>query len=543
MKEIVCVKLENEMDLILAHKRSMKLCELMGFSLITQTSIATAVSEIARYAIEFGKNAELKLGVDLSAGKKVLLAVIRDHRDFTGKSMEAVQYAKRLLDDIEVVKSTKETQVILKQHLKLSHPMSDLKLESYVKYFEMEPPLSPYDEIRKKNILLFELAEQLKESENDFRVLTDSLPLMMFSLDNKGGITYTNRWLRDFFGAIPKELNNNSWRNFLHPADYSSFAKDVTSALTKQVGLNGQYRFREKRSDNFLWHIFFMIPLKNEKEVITRWIGSLVDINAQKQIEQTLKDNRELKLMQEQLYENQRELQAKVIELNRSNYELEQFAHLASHDLQEPLRKLFFYSDVLKRRYFDKVDDAGLSMLNSMGLAAARMKELINDLLSYSQLHKQQLTFEAVNLEMVVHEIIKDLDMTIREKKATFSINKLPVVHGNTVRLRQLFTNLISNALKYSKIETPPYIEILASRNDSHVSIIVKDNGIGFEDEYKEKIFGLFERLHTKDQFPGTGIGLSICKRIAELHNGSISAQSEPGAYAIFEVILPVPSN
>jgi PAS domain S-box-containing protein len=543
MKEIVRVKLENEMDLILAHKRAMKLCELTGFSLIAQTSIATAVSEISRCAIEFGKNAELILGIDTSMGKKQLKAIIRDSVDFSPKCADALSYAKRLIDDVETVKALKEVQIILKMQLAFSGTLTENKIDSYITYFKQEPPLSAYDELRRKNLLLQELAEKLKESENDYRILTDSLPLMMFSVNNRGLITYTNKWLSDFLGALPKELNSNAWKNFVHPTEFSSFSRELGKAIQRQLPFNGQYRFRERSSGDFVWHIISIIPLKNEKDFIMRWIGFIVDINAQKVVEQTLKDNRLLKDMQQQLFDHQEELQKKVIELNRSNYELEQFAHLASHDLQEPLRKLFFYADVLKKKYSDALDDSGVNLLNNMTLSASRMKELISDLLNYSQLHQQKLAFEEVDLNEIFHEIRRDLDLSIKDKGAKIEVDHAPKIIGNSLRLRQLFSNLFSNALKYSRSDVPPYICVKVQVVDDQVLIQVKDNGIGFEEQYREKIFGLFERLHTRSEYPGTGIGLSICKRIAELHDGTITADSKLGEYSVFEVSLPLNKN
>ncbi|HEY0742016.1 MAG TPA: ATP-binding protein [Chryseosolibacter sp.] len=540
MKEIVTVKLENEMDLILAHKRAMKLCEMTGYSLIVQTSIATAISEIARCAIEYGREAVLALGIEAMGAKKFFKAVIRDKTDFSLRCTEACSFAKRLVDDIEIVRNSKEITITLQQQLSFSGTLSEAKIESFANYFKTEPPLSAYDEIRRKNLQLQELAEKLRQSEDDYRFLTDTLPLMMFSANNRGVISYSNKWLQDYFGFVPKELNQATWQVVVHPQDYPSFGKDLAYAVAKNTSFNGQYRFRQKSTGNYLWHIITVIPLKNDKEIVNRWIGFIVDISAQKQVDQTLKDNRELKEIQQQLFENQSELQQKVIELNRSNYELEQFAHLASHDLQEPLRKLFFYTDVLKKKYNANLDTSGHAMLNNMTLAASRMKELISDLLNYSQLQQQKLKFETVDLNQTMSEIVKDLDIIIREKKATVNIGNLPVLNGNPLRLRQLFTNLISNALKYSKHDTPPIIDVSASEEDENIVIKIKDNGIGFEEQYREKIFGLFERLHTRDQFPGTGIGLSICKRIVELHNGTIEADSVPNEYAIFSVTLPL---
>lgn len=540
MKDILQVKLDNEMDLILAHKRTMKLCELTGFSIIIQTSIATAVSEISRCAIDHGRNAALVLGIESVSGKKFLKALIRDSSDFTVKCTEACSYAKRLVDEIEITRSAKEIQIILKQQISFAGTLSDAKIESFIDYFRKEPPLSPYDELRRKNLLLQDLAEKLRESENDYRILTDSLPLMMFSVNNRGLINYSNKWLQYFLRTIPKELNSSSWKSLLHPDDAVPFGRELATAVQKQIQLSGKYRFKEKTTGDFLWHLITIIPLKNESEIIQRWIGFIVDIDAQVQVEQTRKDNYQLKEMQKRLFENQEELQQKIVELNRSNYELEQFAHLASHDLQEPLRKLFFYSDVIKKRYSESIDHSGIMMLNNMTLAASRMKELINDLLSYSQLQQQKLLFESVDLNAIMEDIIREMDLMIKEKNATIEVSNLPNITGNSLRLRQLFTNLISNALKYSKKNVSPEIMVTGRPVDDTVVISVHDNGIGFEEEYSEKIFGLFERLHTRDKFPGTGIGLSICKRIAELHHGSISARSVPNEYSIFEVILPL---
>lgn len=540
MKEIVRVNLENEMDLILAHKRAMKLCELTGFSLLNQTSIATAVSEIARCAIEYGKTAEMVLSIEATGGRKYIKTVIRDTVDFTPRSTDACTYARRLVDDVEIVKTAREIQVILRQQLAFSGTLTDARIESFVNYFKNEPPLSAYDELRRKNLLLQDLSEKLRESENDYRTLTDTVPLMMFSVNNRGMISYTNRWLTEFLGTVPKEFSSSGWQNFVHPSDYNSFVRELQAAVQRQTSLNGQYRFREKSTGNFVWHIFSVIPLKNEKELITNWIGFIVDIHAQKLVEQALKDNRELKETQQQLVHHQEELQRKIIELNRSNYELEQFAHLASHDLQEPLRKLFFYSDAIKQKYHHIVDESGQNILNNMTSAASRMKELISDLLSYSQLQQQKLQFEQVDMNQIMQEIVRDLDLPIREKNAVVEIATLPVITGNPLRLRQLFSNLISNSLKYSKKDVPPRIEVELRPVNGNVSISIKDNGIGFEEQYKEKIFELFERLHTRDKFPGTGIGLSICKRITELHHGTISARSEPNEYSIFEVTLPL---
>ncbi len=235
------------MDLILAHKRAMKLAELSGLSLLIQTSLATAVSEIARCAIEHGKESQLILAVDSEKGRKMLKAIIRDNGDFSAECIEAAMYAKRLVNDVVVTKSPKDFQVVLKQEVSFQGLLSDNKIQSFVEYFSSEPPISAYDELRRKNLMLQDFAEKLKESESDFKILTDSMPIMMFSATNRGLITYTNRWLRDFLSGAPSELTNaSSWQAIIHPADFSAFFKDLQNAVTRQIAFNGEFRFREK---------------------------------------------------------------------------------------------------------------------------------------------------------------------------------------------------------------------------------------------------------------------------------------------------------
>lgn len=541
MREILRVGLENEMDLILAHKRTMKLCELTGFSLVSQTLIATAVSEISRCAIDFGTSATLRLGIDdASGGKRFLKAVICDTTDFTPQCAEAYSYAKRLVGSIETSITPGEIQIIIKQQVAFGGTLTDNKIRSFIDYFVKEPPLSAYDELRRKNALLKELAEKLKESESDYRILTDSLPLMMFSVNSNGIITYTNRWLREFLGTIPKELNGDSWANCVHPSDLQGFRRDIANAIGKQIPFRGQYRLKEKSSANYVWHMISVLPLKNESASVIRWIGFVVDTNAQKQAEQTLSDNRQLKEMQKQLVSNQNELQQKITLLNRSNHELEQFAHLASHDLQEPLRKIFFYSDALRTKFAGLVDATAQGFLTNIALAAGRMKALINDLLSYSQLQEQDIPFGKVDLNRIMQEVIVELELNIKEKNAKVNISVLPEIEGNAVLLRQLFVNLFSNSLKYSSNNASPQIDVTSSFDDKSIKIWVQDNGIGFDEQHSERIFKLFERLHTKDHFPGTGIGLSICRKITDIHNGQITAQSKPQQYTVFEITLPI---
>lgn len=241
-------------------------------------------------------------------------------------------------------------------------------------------------------------------------------------------------------------------------------------------------------------------------------------------------------------------------ELRRSNENLQQFAHIASHDLQEPLRRIQAFSDLLQSQFADSLSDGEKDMTRRIQKSARRMQLLIKDLLAYSQLTTQREPFSPVSLTDVLNDVTSDLEMSITEKQATIETALLPTVLGSASRLRQLFQNLIVNALKFAQPDQPPLIQIrsrpaqadeLPSPLDEQSAtafwlVTVADNGIGFEEKYKSRIFTPFQRLHDQATYTGTGIGLAICQRVAESHGGAIDVSSQPGSGSTFKVFLPV---
>ena len=250
------------------------------------------------------------------------------------------------------------------------------------------------------------------------------------------------------------------------------------------------------------------------------------------------------------------ELNAANIELKRSNESLQQFAHIASHDLQEPLRRIQSFSDLLQSQFADSLSDGEKDMVRRIQKSAGRMQSLIKDLLSYSQLSTQPESFRIVSLTNIVEDVLSDLEMTITEKKATIDVASLPKVLGNSSRLRQLFQNLIANALKFSSAGVAPSIHIdvreanvdelpetlLTTPSQTFWLITVNDNGIGFDVRYKDRVFTPFQRLHSPVNYSGTGIGLAICQRVAQNHGGAIDVDSEVGKGSTFKIFLPVSS-
>ncbi len=239
-------------------------------------------------------------------------------------------------------------------------------------------------------------------------------------------------------------------------------------------------------------------------------------------------------------------------ELERSNRDLAQFAYVASHDLQEPLRKIRTFSDRLRTVCGGTLEETAGECIERMQSAAERMQLLIDGLLSLSRVTTQGQSFVPVDLEQVAREVISDLEAQIERQAGRVEVGHLPTVQADALQMRQLLQNLIANGLKFHRPEEPPVVKIegklTPGRQHRHsrpaaaeerCQILVDDNGIGFDDKYRERIFDVFERLHSRDVFEGTGIGLALCRKIVERHGGQITAHGVPGQGSVFEVILP----
>lgn len=257
------------------------------------------------------------------------------------------------------------------------------------------------------------------------------------------------------------------------------------------------------------------------------------------------------KATQKQLRENNEQLELTNRALEASNHDLQQFASVASHDLQEPLRKIQIFSNLIKERGLE-LSPFAAKYLEKIIDSSRRMKTLIVDILNYSRLSANDHLLECIDLNELVQELLEDFELRIQEKGAVITCGPLPCVDVNRGQMRQVFQNIISNALKFSKPGVPPVIKIYSKRiaeksftaaeqtDGPFCSISVEDNGIGFDEKYISNIFSLFERLNSKDQYEGTGIGMAIAKKVIDKHNGLISAFSHEGNGARFELILPL---
>ncbi len=445
------------------------------------------------------------------------------------------------MNKYNITTSGGQTSVELYYSVSYAEKLDARKIDEWRNMFRNEPPISPYEELKRKNEQLQELARKLQESEGQYKALTNSLPIIIFSLNLQGQLIYANEWLYQFTGHTLEQLNESRWRDVVHPADYDAFSLLFAHNVSAGAAVvKTQCRLRHSNDDDYCWHLAAVSPLRDEKGTLLYWIGYLVDINAQKVIEETLQNNKELQQAQEQLKENQSVLEDNISALNRSNQELQQFAFIASHDLQEPIRKISFYSDYFLNKYAERIDDKGREYLKGMLSASHRMRNLIHDLLAFSQVEKKELEYKHIDLNRVINDTLQDLEMMIREKGANINIAPLPSIDADESMIRQLFANIISNSLKYAKRDQAPLIQVSNRHNGQYLEIAISDNGIGFDEKYLPKMFTLFQRLHSGDKYKGTGLGLAICRKIVSLHNGAITASGKENEGATFKITLPL---
>ncbi|MBC3787616.1 sensor histidine kinase [Spirosoma utsteinense] len=554
MHELTNLNLDNEMDLILAHKRSMKLAELTGLSLASQTTFATAVSEVARLALTDGGHASLSLGINTDDERGwQLMAHLNDRRRYRSTvSDDALSYARRLVNDLSVTITDRGTDIYLFCTLSDFKSVSTARIEGWKQQFNREPPATPYDDIKRKNSQLQELAERLRLSEQQYRQMTNSLPLLIFSLTPSSQLLYINQGFIAFTGKTLAELNRDGWLSIYHEEDRPLVRMAWADSVATGLPFQGEWRIQSSHTGEYMWHMVSASPLRNAAQQLLHWNGFMADINAQKVVQQTIRDNEELRHTQDELENNRQQLAVNINELSRSNTELSQFAYVASHDLQEPLRKIQAFSTMLTEQYGPALDPAAQDIIRRMQGATGRMQELIRGLLAYSRLNTEKPSFRLVPLTPLINEVLGDLETTINDRQAVMNLEPLPSIRGNAIQLRQLFQNLLSNSLKFTPQDRIPLIHIHASRlteeqmqalypnaSGTFLSISVQDNGIGFEQKYADRIFNLFQRLHRRSEFAGTGIGLAVCRKVVDNHGGYLAAHSQPGLGSTFHIYLP----
>lgn len=354
--------------------------------------------------------------------------------------------------------------------------------------------------------------EALKESESRFRGIFENAGVgMALLISLTGEFVKVNRKYSEFVGYTIEELENISFQKITYPEDIQLNKDFIDSLITGK----GHEHTMEKRyihkNGSVIWGRLTVSPLWKTGETPKYHIAIVEDITERKKAED---------------------------ELKRSNEELEQFAYIASHDLQEPLRMVSSYTQLLGKRYESQLDDEAREFIKYAIDGALRMQRLIHDLLKYSRINTQGMPKELTDSHSALGKALQNIFASIEENRALITNDELPTVYADSTQLMQLFQNLIANAIKFKGAETP-HVHISAKDLGHEWLFSVKDNGIGIDKKYEEKVFVIFKRLHTRKEYPGTGIGLAVCKRIVNRHGGRIWFESELNKGTTFYFTIP----
>jgi two-component system sensor kinase FixL len=379
-------------------------------------------------------------------------------------------------------------------------------------------------ERQREQVILLRVQADLWDSEEKARTTLETMADGVVTINSKGIVKSFNPAAETLFGYAGAEIRGRNVDVLLPGA----FGRHLDVSTKKYLKIRKE--LVGKRKDESKFDIELSLSKMNIGTQ-SMFTGVIRDISRRK------RDEAELKKYAESL--------------RQSNFELEQFASVASHDLQEPLRKVQAFGDRLRRKYAQELDDQGRDYIARMLKSTARMQTLIDSLLSFSRISSKGKPYQPVNLNEIARGVTDDLEIVIRENNVALTIEDLPVIDADPVQMRQLFQNLIGNAIKYRRADIDPIVHVsahidplqsgLAGENASLIChLTVSDNGIGFDNSYAEKIFAIFQRLHGRSEFDGTGIGLAICRKIVERHGGSIEASGKADQGARFVASLPV---
>jgi len=365
----------------------------------------------------------------------------------------------------------------------------------------------------------------LETADYTFRLLIEKFRQGALSVSRKGLILYCNDYFSELVG-MPSEkiIGHYIQEYFSNPDHFGSLLEALKYGIsTHEILFKTNYSTRT----------FPASISVTDLEPSVQGLGIVVT------------DLTEKKKHENALIKHQSELEQKINELNRINSNLEEFIHVISHDLKEPLRKIVMYNERIDGNNLSESDNRSMNVMKS---SALRLNSLVDDLVQYSS-HTAQQEHMEINLADVINEVKEDLEVLIGDKKAAIKIEKLPNIHASKVQMRQLFSNLITNSIKYSKTDIPPLIEIFqldssgdktSDAENKSITIQIKDNGIGMEKSHILKIFTIFQRLHARNEYSGNGIGLAICKKIMENHSGSITVESKINEGTTFNLHFPI---
>ena len=435
-------------------------------------------------------------------------------------------------DDRYKIKLFEESAFAHKDHLefdsKIIRADGEVRdISSYWKYtYDNEGnPLKMYgvvQDITEKKML----EAALKQSEEQFRGAFEYSAMGLALVDLNKNWIQINDSLCNMLGYTKAELLKISFADITHPDDLEIDLEHVKDLIDGKIeSFKLEKRYYHKNGD-IIWVLLVVSKVRDKNGIVNHLVAQIENITQRRESEKALENLN-------------KELVERADELAESNRELERFAYVASHDLQEPLRMIGSFLQLLQKKYANDLDSKAHEYINYAVDGAKRMKDLILDMLEYSRVNTNPIDFENIDLNEVYGDVKLNLSESISSNKAKIEVSKLPTIKGIKLHMLQLIQNIIGNALKYRSLERDPIINILANEKDTEWEIMISDNGIGIDPRFYEKIFIIFQRLHNKNEYSGTGIGLAICKKIIDKHGGRIWVTSEPGKGSVFYFTLP----
>lgn len=387
-----------------------------------------------------------------------------------------------------------------------------------------------------------QLVNNLSVEQNELKfnnLIKDSSDISaIFEVDGK--IVFLSPSTRNILGYSPRAAIGLQSFDFVHPDDLKMVKESYRKAFQDRDFVF-QHEFRYKHQ-NGSWRVLEGVgrQYQDENGYVVGILHNSRDITERKMVEKQLRNY--------------------TYKLEQSNRELQDFAYVASHDLQEPLRKVQAFGDRLERKYAADLGDEGRDCIDRMRNAAGRMQNLINDLLTFSRVSTKTQPFKPTDLKKIAEDVVSDLEVRIEQTGGRVEIGELPTIDADPVQMQQLLQNLIGNALKFHRPEVSPVVKVYAQAvmptgasfvleneeiqvgdsDDTLCRLVVEDNGIGFDEKYLDRIFTVFQRLHGRAEYEGSGIGLAVCRKIVERHGGTINAESEPNCGASFYINLPI---
>ena len=449
----------------------------------------------------WNKSAERLFGYTASEtiGQPVTILIPPDRLDEEPQILDRLKRGERV-DHFETVRKTKDGRLI-----DISLTISPVK--------DRRGNIIGASKIARDVTERRRMEEALRASQASFRQLADSMPHMVWTARPDGYLDYYNERWYEFTGFSREDSSGNIWERIVHPDDLQRVGQAWGEALKSGNPYTIECRLWDQTEKRWRWFLGRALPIRDAQGNVAKWFGSSTDIDDQKRTED---------------------------DLRRANADLEQFAFSATHDLQEPLRAIKIYSELLTKTCGPAIQGEGQQYLGHLRGGAGRMEMLVRDLLSYTKVSQFERPEDNADAGEALHSALANLSSAIQEVEAEITSDPLPSVRLHEAHIQQLFQNLIGNAIKYRSPNRRTRVHVSADRQGDEWVFAISDNGIGIAPDYSETIFGLFKRLHTNDEYSGTGIGLAICRRIVERYGGRIWVESEAGNGSTFRFSLPI---